>query len=162
MQSAKDSFYVMLRDRIASINTARTLVLRGVARPGVVVAENELATTFFAADAFWLRWVMMSMNPVDSLVTMQCEISYATDGMTGNGGTDRGRLLAQMDLELATALRREPQNAGKTAYTSAGATLLSTNVFWTDPQFGKLTVEGERLSRTTMVDVFAYEEAGGL
>ncbi len=162
MQSAKDSFYVMLRDRIASINSARTIVLRGVSRPGVLVAENELATTFFAADAFWLRWVAVSVEAVDSLVTMQCEISYATDGMAGNGGMDRGRLLAQMDLELATTLRREPQNVDKAAYTSAGATVLLTNVFWTDPVFGKLTIEGERLSRTATVDVFAYEEAGEL
>lgn len=162
MQSAKDSFYVMLRDRVASINSARTLVLRGVTRPGVLVAENELATTSFATDAFWLRWVTVSVEGMYGLVTMQCEISYATAGTSGSGGMDRGRMLAQMDLELATALRREPQNVAKTRYTDSGATTMSTQVFWTDPVLGKMTEDGERLSRTATVEVLAYVEAGEL
>lgn len=162
MQSAKDSFYVMLRDRVAGINPGRTVVIRGVSRPAVLVAENELATTFFAADAFWLRWPELSIDSSEGLVRMRCEIRYATDGMVGNGGMDRGRLLAEMDVELATALRRQPQNAGKAAYSSSGATALATNVFWVDPVFGKLGAEGERMSRTAVVEVFAYQEAGEL
>jgi len=162
MQSAKDSFYVMLRDRIAGINPERTAVLRGVTRPGVLVAENELATTFFTTDAFWLRWVSLSLYAPDELVGMSCEVSYATDGTTGNGGMDRGRLLAAMDLELATALRRVPQNVVKTTYGSSGSTRMGTNVFWGDPVFGKSTWDGEWLSRTTTVEVFCYQEAGDL
>ncbi len=162
MQSAMDTFYVVLRDRLTQINSARTVVLRGVTRQGVLVAENELATSFFMSDAFWVRWVTVSADDSDALVTMTCEISYATDGTPGNGGMDRERLLAAMDLELATALRRDPQNVSKTAYTSAGATTMWTNVFWTDPAFGKMGVEGERLSRTATVEVFAYREAGEL
>ena len=162
MQSAKDSFYVMLRDRVAEINPERTTVLRGVTRPGVLVAENELATAFFATDAFWLRWVTLSTYAPDELVTMICEISYATDGTAGNGGVDRGRMMAAMDLELATALRREPQNVSKTTYIGVGATRMATNVFWGDPVFGRSSWDGERLSRTTTVEVFSYQEAGEL
>ena len=44
MQNAKDTFYVTLRDRLAAVNPARTMVLRGVTRPGVLVEENELAS----------------------------------------------------------------------------------------------------------------------
>jgi len=161
MQSAKDSFYMMLRDRVAGVNPARTSVLRGVSRPGVLVAENELATTFFAADAFWLHWLEVSVD-ADDLVRMRCEISYATDGLPGNGGMDRGRLLAGMDVELATALRREPQNVVKTAYSNSGVTMMATNIFWTDPVFGRASADGERMSRTTVVEVFAYQEAGEL
>ena len=34
MQNAKDTFYVTLRDRLAAVNPARTMVVRGVTRPG--------------------------------------------------------------------------------------------------------------------------------
>jgi hypothetical protein len=44
MQNARDTFYVRLRDRLAAVNPARTMVLRGVTRPGVLVEENELAS----------------------------------------------------------------------------------------------------------------------
>lgn len=162
MQSAKDSFYVALRDRIAGINPERTTVLRGATRAGVLVAENELATNFFAVDVFSLQWVTLSVDASDGLVRMQCEIRYATDGSAGNGGMDRGRMLAEMDLELATALRRDPQSVVKTAYTSAGATTMGTNVFWGDPVFAAVATEGERVSRTAAVEVFTYGEAGEL
>ena len=160
MQNAKDTFYVMLRDRIAGINAARTVAIRSISRPGVLVAENELATTFFAADAFWLRWQTLSLDSSEGLVHLQCEIRYATDGTSGNGGMDRGRLLAEMDLELTTALRREPQSTSKTAYTAGGAVVMATKIFWTNPAFEKLSVDGERLSRAVIVDVFAYQEEG--
>ncbi len=160
MQSAKDSFYVALRDRLATINPERTLVVRGVTRAGVLVAENELTTDVFAPDAFSLQWAALSVDASDGLMRMECEISYATDGSAGNGGMDRGRLLAEMDLELLTALRRDPQNVVKTAYTSAGSTTMATNVFWADPVFVAVKREGERVSRTAAVEVFSYQEAG--
>ena len=159
MQSAKDTFYVMLQQRIATLNPARTLVLRELSRSGVLVVENELVTSLLAADAFWLRWFDLAMDSSDKLVRMRCEISYATDGMIGAGGMDRGRLLAGMDAELATALQLAPQNAVKSAYSAAGVTVMSTNIFWTDPVFGKTAESGERLSRASTVEVFAYQEA---
>lgn len=162
MQSAKDSFYVALRDRIAGINPERTLVLRGVTRAGVLVAENELTTTFVAADAFSLEWATLSVDASDGLTRMRCEISYATDGSAENGGMDRGRMLAEMDMELATALRRDPQSVVKTAYTSAGSTTMGMNVFWSDPVFAVVKTDIERLSRTAAVEVFTYGEAGEL
>ncbi len=160
MQSAKDSFYVALRDRIATANPERTLVLRGAARTGVLVTENELPSAGSEVDAFSLRWVSLSVDATDGLTRMGCEISYATDGSDGSAGMDRGRMLAEMDLELAMALRRDPQGVVKTVYTSDGAAPGMTNVFWTDPVFAKVVVEDERLSRTAAIEVFAYPEAG--
>ena len=42
MQNAKDTFYVTLQSRLAALNPARTIVVRGVVRPGTLVEENEL------------------------------------------------------------------------------------------------------------------------
>ena len=56
MQNAKDTFYVTLRDRLAALNPARTMVVRGVTRPGVLVEENELVSAYEPVDVFCLRW----------------------------------------------------------------------------------------------------------
>ena len=162
MQSAKDTFYVALRDRIAAINPQRALVLRGATRAGVLVAENELATSSVTVDAFSVQWGTLSVDVADGLMRMECEISYATDGSAGNGGMDRGRMLAEMDLELLTALLRDPKNVVKTAYSSTGSTTMETNVFWGEPVYGAAKSEGARLSRVAAVTVFSYQEAGDL
>ena len=79
---------------------------------------------------------------------------------------DRGRLLAAMDAELASALGTAPPTVVKMNYAMAGAgvapTAMGTNVFWADPVFGVASVVGERLERTATVQVFAYQEAGEL
>ena len=56
MQNAKDTFYMTLRDRLAAVNPARTMVVRGVTRPGSLVEENELVSADQPVDAFCLRW----------------------------------------------------------------------------------------------------------
>ena len=108
MQDARDTFYVALRDRLAAINPARTIVIRGQVRPGILVEENELPTAFQPVDAFSLRWVAVRVDTATPLplIAMECEINYATDGTAANGGMDRGRLLATMDGE--TSCRHQP------------------------------------------------------
>jgi len=115
MQNAKDTFYVTLQSRLAVINPTRTIVLRGMDRPGMLVEENELPSAVVPLNSFRLQWTGLQVNSEGPLpmVTMECSIQYATDGTTGNGGMDRGRLLAGMDAELASALGTEPQMAGK-------------------------------------------------
>ena len=170
MQNTRDTFYVTLRDRLSALNPARTMVLRGVTRPGVLVVENELASAYQPVNAFCLSWTGLSVDAQGSLplVTMVCEIRYATDGDSGNGGMDRGRLLAAMDGELAVALSSTPQNVRKMNYVGAAGgsgvapAAMGTNVFWGDAAFGAVTVNGERLERTATVDVFSYQEAGEL
>src|ERR1700761_5791417 len=115
MQNAKDAFYVALRDRLAAINPARTMVVRGVTRPGVLVEENELASAYQPVDVFCLHWTGVGVDAKGALplVSMTCRIAYATDGSSGNGGMDRGRLLSAMDAELAAVVGAAPQNAAK-------------------------------------------------
>ena len=165
MQNAKDTFYVTLRDRLAALNPARTMVLRGVVRPGTLVEENELTTAYQPVDAFCLRWTGLKVGSRAALplVSMECEIRYSTDGNAGNGGMDRGRLLAGMDAELLAAINETPQSVVKSNYADNPAgTVMGTNVFWGDVSFGAAVVAGERLERVATVEVFAYQEAGEL
>ncbi|HEX3967542.1 MAG TPA: hypothetical protein VHW70_06225 [Edaphobacter sp.] len=170
MQNARDTFYVALRDRLAALNPARTMVLRGVTRPGVLVEENELASAYQPVDAFSLRWTGLSVDAKGALplVTMACEIRYATDGDSGNGGMDRGRLLSAMDGELVAAVSGGPQNTPKMNYVAAAGgsgkapVAMATSVFWGDVEFAAAAVNGERLERVATVEVFSYQEAGEL
>jgi len=170
MQNARDTFYVTLRDRLAAINPARTIVLRGVVRPGVLVQENELVSAELPVNAFCLHWTTLAVDTQGALplATMGCTITYATDGDSGNGGMDRGRLLAAMDAELMSALSASPQHVVKMSYVGAAggsgvaAATLATNVFWGDAVFAPVTVTDERLERVATVAVFCYQEAGEL
>ena len=170
MQNARDTFYVTLRDRLAAVNPARTMVLRGVMRPGVLVEENELASATMPVNAFCLQWTGLTVDAQGTLplVTMACEIRYATDGDSGNGGMDRGRLLSGMDAELTAAVSASPQNTTKMNYVGAAGgsglppVAMATNVFWSDVIFGAAVVNGERLERVATVEVFSYQEAGEL
>lgn len=163
MQRAKDTFYIALRDRIAALNPARTVLVRGIVRPAVLVEENELAVDDPPLNAFRLRWTSLEIDQQEPLplVKMRCEIRYATAGNPGNGGMDRGRIMAAMDAELAAAIGQAPQRALKTDYAAfAGPQPEHTNIFWGDAQFGALITNGEQLERTASVDVYSYQEAG--
>ncbi len=168
MQNAKDTFYLMLQSRLAALNPARTIVVRGVVRPGILVDENELPTASIPVDAFRLGWTTLQVDSEGplSMVTLECSIRYATDGDSGNGGMDRGRLLASMDAELAAALGATPHTTGKVNCSSASdgvaPTAMGTNVFWANPVFGAVTVVSARLERAATIQVFAYQEAGEL
>jgi hypothetical protein len=170
MQNAKDTFYIALRDRLAAMNPSRTTVVRGVMRPGVMVEENELASANPMTDVFSFRWTETNVNAHGALplIKMRCEIEYATGGNTGNGGMDRGRLLAGMDAELAAIVNAAPQNAVKVNYQGAAGNsgptpvAMGTKVFWGDVMFGAAVVNGERLQRVATVDVFSYQEEGEL
>lgn len=164
MQNAKDTFYTTLQARLAALNPERTMVVRGVTRPAVLVEENELPSDAVPVDAFRLRWTGLKAdsNSALPLVTLTCEIRYATDGNTSNGGMDRGRLLAAMDAELAAAIEMAPRSAMKMNYTAVPPVALATNVFWGDIIFAAATTIDERLERVATIEVFSYQEAGEL
>jgi hypothetical protein len=173
MQNAKDTFFQMLQARIAALNPARTVLVRGLVRPGVVVAENELASGAVLTDVFRLEWSGMQVTAAGPmpLVTLECAIHYATDGTSGAGGMDRGRALAGMDAELLAALggsgvNAAPQSTAKVQFaesvTGAQAVAMGTNVFWGDAVFGPCVTTNERLARTVTVPVLFYGEAGEL
>ena len=166
MTNAKDTFYLTLRDRLARLNPARTMVVRGVTRPGVLVEENELATDTLVTDVFRLRWTAMKIDTFGSLplATMTCEVHYATAGTAVNGGMDRGRMLAAMDAELAAALRTVPHNVVKMHYAASGAGVaplaMATRIFWSDVSFGAAKPASELVERVATVEVFCYQEVG--
>jgi hypothetical protein len=164
MQNAKDTFYITLQARLAVLNPARTFVLRGVARPGTLVEENELPSAAPPVDAFRLAWTKLAVTSASPLPwsAMECTIDYATDGTQGNAGMDRGRALAAMDAELSAALAQHPRTAPKMNYTETPAAAMATNIFWADPVFGPAVALDERLSRTATVQVYSYQEAGEL
>jgi hypothetical protein len=168
MQNAKDTFYELLRSRIAAANPERTIVLRGVTRPGVLVEENELVSTVTMPDCFRLRWTDASVDSANAMpiATMTCEVLYETAGTAGNAGMDRGRLLAAMDAELTGALNSSPQTAIKQSYAAlargGSATAMNTNIWWSDVALGPLVVKADRIVRTAKVTVMSCEEAGEL
>ena len=95
MQFTKDSFYMTLRERLASLNPQRTVTLNGVTRPAVIVAENELVIPVNPLpDAFYIEWggaqVVDGQAGSRTLMAMDCVISHHTFG-TVESGVDRGR-----------------------------------------------------------------------
>src|SRR5438270_12194334 len=101
MQSAKDSFSMALRERLAALNPARTVKLDGTQRPAVVVVENELPTAAErVSECFYLEWGMIESVEGTSgehpICAMDCSLWYCTRG-TVVSGVDRGRVLGEMD-----------------------------------------------------------------
>lgn len=162
MQNAQNTFYISLRDRLAVLNPNRTLYLRGVTRPGILVESNELATTQPPSDVFVLRWRGLSSDPYlpESLTQMECEIEYRTEGTVGNLGMDRGAMLAQMDAEMISLL--QPNGAQKMNYSKTPAVAMETHIFWTEASFEPVKIERDRLLRMATVSVFSYTEPGEL
>ena len=160
MQNAQNTFYITLRNRLAVLNPNRTVYLRGVTRPGILVESNELVTPRPSSDVFVVRWLGLHNDPYLSevLLQMECEIEYMTEGTTGNLGMDRGAMLTAMDAELMSLL--QPNTAQKLNYTQSPATPMDTQIFWTEAAFQPVKVERDRLLRTVSVSVFSYEEPG--
>ena len=58
MQAAKDSFYRALQGRLSIVNPGRTIEVDGVARPAILVVENEPYPPhklFF--NTFYIHWL---------------------------------------------------------------------------------------------------------
>lgn len=168
MQNAKDSFYEELRGRLAGLNPERTVVVRGVTRPGVVIDENEIANVANLPDCFHLRWTECAVHMEGALaeVALTCEISYATAGSAASGGLDRGRVLSGMDGELRSALETAPQAVVKRNFsalaTGGVATGMASRAWWSDVSFGPVKVDRDRLTRLATVTVMSFAEEGEL
>jgi len=160
MQNAKDTFYITLRNRLATVNPARTMTLRGVLRPGILVEEAEPAAAQLPTDVFVLRWTKFAVDgQLPSILTnLTCEIHYATAGTQENAGLDRGRSLEEMDNELLQMLW--PAYTPKMNYTQTPAVEMGTNIFWSQATFAPETTTRERVGRIATVKVFAFQEQG--
>jgi hypothetical protein len=160
MQNAKDSFYMALRTRLAAINPERTILLRGAMRPGILAEEAEAPFSQLPDDVFILRWpgLGVDLNLGSTMVAEQCEILYQTCGTQSYGGLDRGRLLSEMDEELAAMV--QPFYTPKLNYTATPPALMLTKVFWNEPGFTPVVIQRDRLSRSASVMVYSYQEQG--
>lgn len=162
MQNAKDSFYLALRSRLATLNSERTVLIRGALRPGVILEEAEAPFAQLPANVFVLRWLGFGTDTAlsSTMIAMECEISYSTSGTQAFGGLDRGRLMTSMDHELRAILR--PCLTAKYNYSVQPAVALQTQVFWEDAMFAPINVQRDRLSRTVRVTVYTYQEQSEL
>jgi hypothetical protein len=160
MENAKDTFYITLRNRLVTVNPNRTMTLRAITRPGILVEEAEAPVAELPLDVFVLRWTKLETDiQLPSILTqMTCEIHYATAGTQNNAGLDRGRALEAMDDELLQLLC--PASAQKVDYTQTPAAPLGTLVFWSQATFGAATSVRERRGRVATVSVFAFQEQG--
>jgi hypothetical protein len=160
MQNTKDTFYITLRTRLTAVNPARTMTLRAVTRPGMLVGEAEAPMPQPMLDAFTLNWTALQadLQLPAILAQMTCEIQYSTAGTQSNAGLDRGRALEEMDYEVLKLLY--PYSAQKMNYTQNPAAALETMVFWSEPEFSPIVTLRDRLSRTAKVTVFAFQELG--
>ena len=160
MQNAKDSFYIALRTRLVAINPSRTVLLRGVVRPGILVEEAEAAFPQLLDDVYTLRWLALGVDVdlASTLVAQECEILYSTCGTQSFGGLDRGRLLSAMDEEVTSML--QPFCTPKLSYVVTPPTTMLTQVFWDEPVFSPIVTQRDRISRTVKVLVYSYQEQG--
>jgi hypothetical protein len=149
-----------LRTRLTTINPARTILLRGTVRPGILVEEAEAPMSQPPSDVFVLRWITLGVD-TDLCCTMaaeECEVLYQTCGTQSFGGLDRGRALSEMDEELVAML--QPFCTPKLNYTSTPPAAMLTQVFWDEPAFAPVVTSRDRLSRSAKVMVYSYQEQG--
>jgi hypothetical protein len=160
MENAKDTFYITLRNRLVTVNPARTTILRAITRPGILVEDAEAPMSELPLDVFVLRWTKLSADTQlpSTLAQMTCEIHYATAGTQNNAGLDRGRALEEMDYEFLQLLC--PSSAQKMNYTLTPAAPMGTSIFWSQAVFEPATTVRERRGRVATVNVFAFQEAG--
>ncbi len=161
MQSAKDSFYIALRDRLAALDPARTVVVDGVMRPAVLVAENEPTTAAAPLpNAFYLCWgaaevVKGTEGARRPLLKIECGIAYRVSGVQA-GAVDRGRALASLDCELMRLCT--PPRTAKCDYAHTPVVLLGSTVFWGEPEFSAAESAHDELRRTARLLVFFFPE----
>ncbi len=162
-EDVKDTFYLALRDRLAAGAPSLQVLVRGVLRPAVVVAENELPGSavdgIAPLNCFCLHWTSVRLDR--GLSVLGCVIRYATDGSAGAAGMDRGRALSAMDAALVSAVSTAPQNAAQVTVSEAAAgaaieTTTGQRVFWSDVALGDAVLRGERVERMATVEVYCY------
>jgi hypothetical protein len=160
MQNAKDSFYMALRTRLIAINPARTILLRGAVRPGILVEEAEAPFSQLPNDVFVLRWLGLNadMNLSSAMAAEECEILYQTCGTQSFGGLDRGRALSEMDEEILAIV--SPFCTSKLNYSITPPATMLTQVFWDEPGFTPVVIQRDRLSRSARVTIYSYQEQG--
>ena len=162
MQSAKDSFVRALSARLAALDPDRTVYLDGATRPAIVVVENEAGGCAAPSPGvFYLEWdeakiLAETSGATRPTLALACTISYRTSGSDANSGTDRGRALAALDLELLQICN--PCIAAKQDFTQTTPADLGTKIFWSQPQLAAAEAVGGELRRTAKLSLFFTPE----
>jgi hypothetical protein len=174
MQAAKDTFLKTLAGRLAVLNPNRTVTVDGASRPGVLAVENENATPGNKVlhpgnstaglpgdwlEVFLLNWDDASyVMPEGRLMQVDCTAIYGSKGTDGMMGTDRGRIVNAMDLELRRI--SEPRQTTKADHTQNPPAALGSNIFWTQPVFANPSGANGVLMRAAKIRVFFFPEVG--
>jgi hypothetical protein len=158
MQFTKDTFYLVLRDRLAALNAERKVVVDGVERPAVLVRENEPVNAAPPLPtAYYLEWgpaqvVGGSENISRPLMKMDCFISYRSAPLMA-GSVDRGRALCALDTELLCLLT--PPRTPKLDTNMSPAAALGSFIFWAGVEFREATKD---FDRTAALPIFFFSE----
>lgn len=161
MQAAKDSFYTALCARLQQVNPARTVVVDGEVRPGLMVAENEPSICSQPPEAFCIEWgaakpLFETPLVASTLMAMEVTIRYSTCG-ANHGESDRGRSLTTMDAELMAICA--PPRTPKMDCTEAAPEFLGSTVFWKAPSLDAAVQTANMYGRAANVLVFFYPES---
>lgn len=162
MQAAKDSFYVELRNRLATLDGTRTVLVNGVEQPAILVAENcSVTAAALPANCFCLRFGAVQaakawQDYTPALLAMECTVAYRTE--VEDDASGRGRALAALDAELLGIWA--PGAAAKLDYRQNPAQALGTNVIWLRPELGEVKDENGVLRREAKLTLFFYPEVG--
>lgn len=159
MQSAKDTFVMTLSDRLATVNPARTVVVRGAVRTAVITEDSELITKQAAwLDCFVVRWMDDSVDRSEPLPMhgLPCLVTYATRGTQEFAGMDRGRVMAALDAELTQMM--QPRSVALQDVTTTPITTMTTRIWWSEMEASAVVVAEDVLRREVKLTVFALEE----
>ncbi len=160
MQFTKDSFYLALHDRLTRLNPSRTVTINGVTRAAIVVLENEPITAAPPmANTFYLdfRAPKAPSTSPNGLLSLDCVISFEAES-TAESGTDRGRILSQLTMELLSIC--VPPHGRKRDFTESPSADLGTDIFWTDAHLDDTQppTSSSRLRRTATLTIFFFPE----
>ena len=166
MQAAKDSFFRALQGRLAIVNPGRTIDLEGIARPAILVVENEPYPPhklFF--NTFYIHWlgapgVREFIGTSPPRYEQLAQIDYFVQGTAAlqRPFADRGRLIGQLDSELVQILF--PGYTAKLNLTVIPPQSLGSHVMWSwTPDLRTISQgEGSILQRLATVNVSFYLE----
>jgi hypothetical protein len=161
MQSAKDSFFQHLRDRLQQLNPQRTVDLNGSTRPALVVLENEPAAAEPLPGVFYLQWlgvraVARTYPGLRPLQALDAELFYFTRGTAAAEHGDRGRTLAALDRELLEMCAAGA--APKLDLTQSPPVALNSSLLWAPPALGAVAAEGDQLRRAATLTILFFPE----
>lgn len=166
MQAAKDTFFRTLQSRLAAVNPSRTITVDGVARPAILVAENETyppPKLFF--NTFYIHWlgapaVRAFRRTTAPRYELVAQIEYFQQGTASlqRPFADRGRLMGQMDRELIEILF--PGYTEMLDYTATPPQPLGSSLYWQWTPELRTLAEGDAsiLRRLAVVNVSFYME----